>query len=87
MLEAGYPSRRELARRYAERTGRDLSGLDWYESATLWKLAVLYEYGRRRAVEGVGDPYYGDPELVLSFLRAAHLSAGLPPPPDPEEDK
>src|SRR5215469_10513866 len=80
MLEEGYPSRKELADRYAERTGRDLSNLYWYTAFVLWKLAVLYEYGRRRAVRGVGDPYYADQGLIQSFLEAAHRTAGLEPP-------
>jgi aminoglycoside phosphotransferase (APT) family kinase protein len=80
MLEEGYPSRKELADRYAERTGRDLSNLRWYTAFVLWKLAVLYEYGRRRAVRGIGDLYYADQGLVQSFLEAAHRTAGLEPP-------
>lgn len=84
MLEDGYPTRKELADRYAESSGRDLSGLPWYESFVYWKLAVLYEYGRRRAVRGVGDPYYADPTLVQSFLEAAHRTAGLDAPPAPQ---
>jgi aminoglycoside phosphotransferase (APT) family kinase protein len=77
MLEPGYPSRTQLANRYAERTGRDLSNLGWYTALAQWKLAVLYEYGRRRAEAGRGDPYYRDPAHVRSFLRAAHAAAGL----------
>jgi len=80
MLESGYLTRRELADRYAERAGANLVNLDWYTALALWKLAVLYEYGRRRAVRGVGDPYYADPALVRSFLEAAHRAAGLLPP-------
>jgi aminoglycoside phosphotransferase (APT) family kinase protein len=86
MLEEGFPSRAELTERYAARTGRDLSGLDWYTALALWKLAVLYEYGHRRAKKGVGDPYYGDQRLVQSFLEAAHRTAGLAPPPEPSEE-
>jgi aminoglycoside phosphotransferase (APT) family kinase protein len=78
MLEQGWPTRRELADRYAERTGADLANLDWYTALALWKLAVLYEYGYRRAVRGVGDPYYADPALVRSFLEDAHRTAGVP---------
>jgi aminoglycoside phosphotransferase (APT) family kinase protein len=85
MLEDGFPTRQELAARYAERTGADLAALDWYTTLALWKLAVLYEYGRRRAVRGVGDPYYADQRLVQSFLEDAHRSAGLPPPPSAPE--
>jgi aminoglycoside phosphotransferase (APT) family kinase protein len=80
LLETGYPARQQLAARYVERTGRDLGGLAWYTAFALWKLAVLYEYGRRRAVRGAGDPYYAAPARVRSFLAAAHQAAGLPPP-------
>jgi aminoglycoside phosphotransferase (APT) family kinase protein len=87
MLEPGYPTRKELAYRYAERTGRDLGNLDWYTALALWKLAVLYEYGRRRAVRGVGDQYYADQALVQSFLAAAHRIADLEPPPAAPADQ
>jgi aminoglycoside phosphotransferase (APT) family kinase protein len=75
VLEPGYPRREELAGRYAAATGQDLSQLAWYMTMALWKLAVLYEYGRRRADAGHGDPYYRDPALVQSFLAAAQRSA------------
>ena len=84
MLEEGYPGAKELAGRYQQRTGRELANLDWYTALALWKLAVLYEYGRRRAVRGVGDAYYADPALVRSFVDAAHRAAGLEPPPADE---
>jgi aminoglycoside phosphotransferase (APT) family kinase protein len=83
MLEDGYPGRDELAERYAARTGASLANLSWYTAMVLWKLAVLYEYGRRRAVRSVGDPYYRDPALVRAFLEDAHRAAGLPAPPEP----
>ena len=86
LLEDGYPSRDALAARYADRTGADLSGISWYTTLALWKLAVLYEYGRRRAVRGVGDPYYADPALVQAFLADAHRTAGLAPPPAPAQE-
>lgn len=77
VLEPGYPTRAQLAQRYAAATGRDLSGLRWYTTMALWKLAVLYEYSHRRSVAGHGDPYYADPTLVRSFLDAAEATAGL----------
>lgn len=85
MLEDGFPSRQELAARYAERTGAGLAALDWYTTLALWKLAVLYEYGRRRAFRGVGDPYYADQRLVQAFLEDAHRTARLAPPPSAPE--
>lgn len=75
VLESGYPTRAELAARYARQTGRDLSSLRWYTTMALWKLAVLFEYSHRRTVAGHGDPYYADHALVESFLDAAR-SAG-----------
>ena len=72
-LEPGYPTRAELAERYAADTGRDLSNLQWYTVMALWKLAVLYEYAHRRGE----DAYYQDPALVARFLAAAGREAGL----------
>lgn len=79
VLEPGYPTRQELAGRYAERTGRDLSGLRWFTTMALWKLAVLFEYSHRRAVAGHGDPYYADPALVRRFLDAAGRTMAAAP--------
>jgi len=39
----GFPGRAELAERYAARSGRDLSGIDFYVALGLWKLAVVLE--------------------------------------------
>jgi aminoglycoside phosphotransferase (APT) family kinase protein len=77
LLEPGYPGREELARRYAARTGANLATLDWYGVFALWKLAALYEYGRRRAARSDGDPYYQEESLVRSFLQEAHDIAGF----------
>ncbi|MCU1658632.1 MAG: phosphotransferase family protein [Pseudonocardiales bacterium] len=77
LLEQGYPTREEIAQRYVDVTGRDLGNLRWYTAMVLWKLAVLYEYGRRRAAGANGDTYYADPVHVRSFLDAAHTAAGL----------
>lgn len=67
VLEPGYPSRDELITRYQKSTGRDLSCLKWYMVMANWKLAVLYEYSRRRGE----DPYYQAPGLVNRFLASA----------------
>jgi aminoglycoside phosphotransferase (APT) family kinase protein len=42
-LAAGFPSREEVASRYAERSGRDLSELDFYVALGLWKIAIILE--------------------------------------------
>jgi aminoglycoside phosphotransferase (APT) family kinase protein len=65
----GWPTRAQLAQRY----GVEESRLRWYSAMAAWKLAVLYEYARRRAE----DAYYADPMLVQRFLAHAHHEAGL----------
>src|SRR6202041_4114779 len=70
VLEAGYPRRTELLDRYADRTATDVSGVNWYATLAMYKLAALYEYSRRRFESGVGDPYYADPGMASSFLAA-----------------
>jgi aminoglycoside phosphotransferase (APT) family kinase protein len=76
MCEEGYPTRSQLAERYAAATGRDLTDLSWYTVLALWKLAVLYDYSGRRAASGHGDPYYDDPRLVPAFLQEAEQAIG-----------
>ncbi len=42
-LAPGFPTREELRDRYGERSGRDLSQLDFYIALGYWKLAVIIE--------------------------------------------
>lgn len=79
LLEDGVPSVDDLLARYAQRSGRDLSNLSWYIVLALWKLAVLYEYSRRRVLDGIGDPYYSDPGLVQRFLADARAAMDAAP--------
>ncbi len=39
----GFPSRAELAGRYAERRGTSLAALRWYEAFGLWRLAIILQ--------------------------------------------
>ena len=73
LLEDGYPTRAELAERYATRTGRDLGALDWYVALAQWKLAALYDYQRRKGT----DDYYADPTWVTGFVAAGCRAAGI----------
>ena len=68
----GYPSRAEMAARYAERTGRDLTGLAFYEVLALFKLAVILEgtYSRQHAA-GVPEADNAMVETVPRLLRGA----------------
>jgi hypothetical protein len=44
-----------------------VSNLKWYQVFVDWKLAILYDYSRRRG----GDDYYQQAGLVDRFLAAA----------------
>jgi hypothetical protein len=52
-----------------------VSGVNWYATLAMYKLAALYEYSRRRFESGVGDPYYADPGMASSFLAAGERLA------------
>ena len=47
----GYPNREEIAQRYAKRSGRDLSKIDFYVAFSQWKSACI--------IEGVLSRYLG----------------------------
>ena len=52
----GFPSRSELLRRYAERTGHVLENVDYYRSFQIWRLAAIVEGVAARYQKGVmGD--------------------------------
>jgi aminoglycoside phosphotransferase (APT) family kinase protein len=56
---AGFPTRGQLRERYAELTGRDVSGHRWYEVLALWKAAIFLEASYRRYLSGnTDDPYF-----------------------------
>jgi aminoglycoside phosphotransferase (APT) family kinase protein len=48
----GFPSRSEVAERYRERTGADLTHLPWFETFALFKTAVVLEQIYVRFVKG-----------------------------------
>jgi aminoglycoside phosphotransferase (APT) family kinase protein len=73
--EPGWPTRAEIAERYAAASGRSLDGLAWYSVFALWKVATLYEFSTRAG----RDPYYEDPSFVPSLLAASRAAAGGAP--------
>ena len=65
----GFPSRAELVARYAERSGRELEPLAWFEALALWKAAVFCEAIYGRYVRG---------ELAAEDERARRFETGVP---------
>jgi aminoglycoside phosphotransferase (APT) family kinase protein len=68
----GYPSRALMAARYAERSGRDLSALPYYQALALFKLAVILEgtFARQRAA-GIPDKENLMVDTVPRLMRGA----------------
>lgn len=46
------PTQAEVAARYAERTGTDVSGIGWYLAFARWKTATIYQQLANRALRG-----------------------------------
>ncbi|MFL5969753.1 MAG: phosphotransferase family protein [Gaiellaceae bacterium] len=65
----GFLTRRELVARYAERSGRDVEPLAWFEALALWKAAVFCEAIYGRYVRG---------ELTEDDERARRFETGVP---------
>lgn len=76
---AGLPSEAALVERYAERTGRDVSALDWYRVFSPWKLAIVLEgsFAKWRRGESANPlhEHFG-PMADRLLARAESLIAG-----------
>jgi aminoglycoside phosphotransferase (APT) family kinase protein len=74
-LAPGFPTRQELANRYAERSGRDLSELDFFVALGYWKLAIILEGVYARYAAGgygkVDDGIQAFARLVERLAEAA----------------
>ena len=68
----GFPTRAELAERYAQRSERDLGDLGWYEVFALFKLALVLEGAYARFVSGRSDnPAHARLERMVPALLAS----------------
>jgi aminoglycoside phosphotransferase (APT) family kinase protein len=70
MLDLGLPSRAEIAARYAERTGADLSALPWWTAFAYWKTAVVVQQLYTRFLRGESK----DTRMVAIGARAPKLA-------------
>jgi aminoglycoside phosphotransferase (APT) family kinase protein len=79
----GFPTRQELAERYAEKTGRRIANVAFYEALAIWKLAVLLEGSYKRHLAGTtDDPFFallreGVPALARRALAVCQGGAML----------
>jgi aminoglycoside phosphotransferase (APT) family kinase protein len=66
----GFATRAEIAAAYAQGTGADLAALPFWEVLGMWKIAIIAEGVRRRALDEPANAAAGAPP-------AAHLIDGL----------
>jgi len=74
----GFPDRSQLIERYAERSDRDLSAIDWYEVLACYKLGIILEGSHARAGAGLAPREIGDrlhASTLSLFERAARRIA------------
>ena len=79
----GFPSRAEMAEAYAAETGRDLTSLAFWHALGLWKIAIICEGVRRRALDDernaarTGIPAAHVVEDLVTQARDILMGAGL----------
>ncbi len=70
----GFLTRRQLAARYAELTGRDVSGIGYYMAFGCFKLAVVLEgiHARFLQKQTVGEGFEREGRAVPVLIERAH---------------
>ena len=63
----GFPTYADMCERYADRTGRDLSNIDYYVAFSSWRLAVISEGVYARFVQGAMGEQEIDPDTLDAF--------------------
>ncbi|MGH9001684.1 MAG: phosphotransferase, partial [Acidimicrobiia bacterium] len=74
----GFPGRKEVAARYADRSGRDLAEIDFYVALALWKAVVILEGVYTRYASGAygeTDDTWRHFEVVIPQLAEAAAEA------------
>ncbi len=74
----GFPAKSELVARYADRSGREVGPLGWFEALALWKAAVFCEaiYGRFvRGELGAEDTGAAAYETIVPFMAETAAAA------------
>ncbi|MEZ5076183.1 MAG: phosphotransferase family protein [Solirubrobacterales bacterium] len=80
-LAPGFPDKRQLAARYAQSSGRDVSDLGFYTALGYWKLAIILEGVYARYAGGA----YGEPnEGIEVFARMVEQLAAAAEAADSE---
>jgi aminoglycoside phosphotransferase (APT) family kinase protein len=78
----GFPTRAEVVRRYAERTGFDVADVRWYQAFAYFKLAVVCQGIAARAAGGamLGSGFDDAQRIVEPLVAAGRKVLGLSAP-------
>ena len=71
----GFPTYDELLARYSERTGRDLSGINYYRAFSAWRLAVISEGVYARFLQGAMGSQALDQATLDGFKHGTEILA------------
>ncbi len=76
-MAPGFPNREDVKARYAERSGRDLSEIDFYVALGLWKLAIILEgvYARYAAGQYGAEAAEGAKQFGRTVERLTEAAA------------
>jgi aminoglycoside phosphotransferase (APT) family kinase protein len=74
-LAPGFPTKEQLAARYAERSGRDLSQLDFFVALGYWKLAIILEGVYARTIAGGYGKADSGAEMFAQFVERLAAAA------------
>ena len=79
---AHLPGRGQLVDRYAERSGRDISAMGWYDVFARWKLAIVLEGSYAKHQRGLSDnpvhQFFGHQVDLLLESAEAMMSHRVP---------
>lgn len=70
-----FPPIDDLLQRYADRSGRSLEQLAWYQCLAVWKLSIVLEGSRKRHLAGTtDDPFFASLEAGIPRLARQALA-------------
>jgi aminoglycoside phosphotransferase (APT) family kinase protein len=75
--DPSFPRRHEVGAMYAQRSGRDLEGLDWYQSFAYFKLAVICQqiFYRWHTGQTRDDRFAGHEAVAQNLIERAYRLA------------
>lgn len=72
----GFISRDDIVQRWAEKSGKDVNEIAWFEAFGMWKIAIIMEASYTRFLSGNSDdPMFATLDIVVPALAEAAADA------------